>query len=64
MVKLAGFAAINEERRADGGQQSTLEAQEAGVIDAYENALRAVQNNSDEQAEVRARPAGRSLFFF
>ena len=52
MVRLAGFVAINQEQQLDIGQRSTLEAQEAGVIEAYENALRAVRNNLDDEAEV------------
>lgn len=54
VLRLAGFAAINEDRRVEyDAEQQTLEAQEARVIDEYERALREIQNNNPEIAEVR-----------
>ena len=55
VLRLAGFAAINEDRRIEyeRAEQQTLEAQEARVIDEYERALREIQNNNLQTAEVR-----------
>jgi hypothetical protein len=54
MVRLAGFAAINEEGRAEhDASQQTLEALESRVIDEYERALREIQANNLIDAEVR-----------
>jgi hypothetical protein len=55
MVRLAGFSAINSDQQ-EKRRPSTLEAQEAGVIESYENALRAVQNSRNEDAEVWRLP--------
>lgn len=52
MVRLAGFAAINE-TRTDHEQQQTLEAQEARIIELYESALRNIQSGNENSAEVR-----------
>ena len=56
MVRLAGFSAINQDRRDEenAAAQQTLEAQEARVIEEYELALQEIQNNNLPGAEVRA----------
>lgn len=53
MVRLAGFASINADRRELDLQQ-TLEAQEARVIEQYEVALREIKANNHQTAEVRS----------
>lgn len=53
MVRLAGFAVINEEGRAEhDASQQTIEALESRVIDEYERALREIQANNSIEAEV------------
>lgn len=52
-MRLAGFAAINQSRdKLHDASQQTLEAQEAAVIEQYEHALKAVQRNDGDAAEV------------
>ena len=55
MVRLANFAAINQDRSAEqaGVAQQTLEAQEVRIIQEYELALRETQSNNSQAAEVR-----------
>jgi hypothetical protein len=52
MVRLAGFASINDERREEQIAQQTIEAQEARVIDEYERGLREVAASKLDDAEV------------
>ena len=51
---LQGFASINTEQAGASGQQLTLEAQEARVINAYEHALSLVQAQRLDEAQVMA----------
>ncbi|KAL4539362.1 hypothetical protein Ndes2437B_g02257 [Nannochloris sp. 'desiccata'] len=56
MVRLAGFAVINEEGRAEhDASQQTIEALESRVIDEYERALREIQANNSIEAEAAFR---------
>lgn len=53
MVRLAGFAAINQDLDSEqDALQQTLEAQEANVIEQYELALRDIKLGNTSEAEV------------
>lgn len=56
MVKITRFTAVNRIEQKDEGVSTTLEAEEAAVIELYENAIRAVLEGKNEDAEVRTRP--------
>jgi hypothetical protein len=53
MVKITRFTAVNREEIEDEGVSTTLEAEEAAVIELYESGIRAVLDGKHTEAEVR-----------
>lgn len=53
MVKITRFTAVNRVEVQDEGVSTTLEAEEAAVIELYESGIRAVLEGKHTEAEVR-----------
>lgn len=53
MVKISRFAAVNPDQTQDEGVSTTLEAEEAAIIEQYESGIRAALEGNHSAAEVR-----------
>lgn len=53
MVKITRFTAVNTVQVQDEGVSTTLEAEEAAIIELYEGGIRAVLDGQYADAEVR-----------
>lgn len=52
MVKLSGFTSVNPNEQQTEGLSPTLEAEEAAVIDLYEQGIQAALDGHEQEAEV------------
>jgi hypothetical protein len=53
MVKLSGFTSVNPNEKDEEGLSPTLEAEEAAVIESYEQGIQAALDGDEQEAEVR-----------
>jgi hypothetical protein len=53
MVKISRFTAVNPDQTQDEGVSTTLEAEEAAIIEQYESGIRAALEGKHSAAEVR-----------